>query len=79
MSDPDLARKYSVSHTTIIKLRRKHGIKSYQKPKAHIDWQHWDAFVADETMTAEGLATLMGVDISTVRKRRRLLQAGNLG
>ena len=72
MPDTALAAQHGVSHTYIAKLRRKHGIKPYTA-KARVDWSRWDKQIRDETMTADGLAKLIGCDASTVRERRRYL------
>lgn len=73
MPDTSLAALWGVSHTAVAKMRRKRGIKPYSA-KARIDWGKWDGQLRDADMTPEGLAGLIGCDVSTVTERLRLLR-----
>lgn len=71
--DTVLGKKYGLSHTTVAKWRRKHGIAPFAA-KPRVDWSAWDARILDMSMSAEGLAGLIKCDASTVRERRRYLR-----
>ena len=77
MPDTALAADYGVSHTTVANMRRKMGIPPYAAAKPRVDWGKWDASLRNKDMTAEGLASLIGCDVSTVRERHRLLRGEN--
>lgn len=73
MTDSALARLWGVSHTAVAKMRKRRGIKSYAE-KTRINWAKWDARIKGADMSAEGLAGLIGCDVSTVRERKRYLE-----
>jgi hypothetical protein len=72
MPDTRLAVLWGVSHTAVAKMRKRYGIKPYMK-SARVDWAKWDEQINDPDMSSDGLARLIGCDISTVRERRRFL------